>query len=178
MSLSPSLHFPIPHIPCLTYTIPLFQGRPSASSGQVKFLSDTAQIRRLKHTSEKVSKSRSNTLPSTHPGSSDQGWAPGNTKGAGAPSAVPTSPYILPSTTTFSTIRPSATLQKYNFSTADRTILEELKRNISVRAAQFNVKGAGTVDESGIVSQGKKHHPYGQEEAPYPRSYDREVLDL
>ncbi|KAJ3715384.1 hypothetical protein C8R42DRAFT_631982 [Lentinula raphanica] len=88
------------------------------------------------------------------------------------------------------------------FSTADRTILEELKRNISAREAQFVVKGpytnSGNSKNSyksgyggensglgiqfgmgGLVGSGsRKHHPFKKEEVPYPRSYDREVLDL
>ncbi|KAJ3992685.1 hypothetical protein F5050DRAFT_883474 [Lentinula boryana] len=88
------------------------------------------------------------------------------------------------------------------FSTADRTILEELKRNISAREAQFAVKGPYTnygsskngyrgghgggslglgiqLGMGGLgVSGGRKHHPFKKEEVPYPRSYDREVLDL
>lgn len=82
------------------------------------------------------------------------------------------------------------------FSTADRTILEELKRNISARAAQFVVKGgwagcgkpgfgpgggegwgAGGLGGVGIMG-GRKHHPFPKEEVPYPRSYERDVLDL
>ncbi|KAJ6477346.1 hypothetical protein C8R47DRAFT_647080 [Mycena vitilis] len=69
------------------------------------------------------------------------------------------------------------------FSTADRTILQELKRNISARAAQFVIKGGPA--ESGRASSsanairfGTKHHAYSREEVPYPRSYAREVLDL
>lgn len=74
------------------------------------------------------------------------------------------------------------------FSTADRTILEELKRNISVRAAQFVIKGSRSDPSSyttgsfgwgaqGIKS-GKKHHPYSSKEVPYPRNYEKDVLDL
>ncbi|TFK40860.1 hypothetical protein BDQ12DRAFT_721473 [Crucibulum laeve] len=64
------------------------------------------------------------------------------------------------------------------FSTADRTILEELKRNISAKEAQFVIKGAGNTTTGGGLSVGKKYHPYSSEEVPYPRSYDREVVDL
>ncbi|KAJ4482032.1 hypothetical protein J3R30DRAFT_2115173 [Lentinula aciculospora] len=94
------------------------------------------------------------------------------------------------------------TANHLKFSTADRTILEELRRNISAREAQFVVKGPhtnyGSSDNGyrgghgggalglGIqlgmgglgVSGGRKHHPYKKEEVPYPRSYDREALDL
>ncbi|KDQ62491.1 hypothetical protein JAAARDRAFT_170906 [Jaapia argillacea MUCL 33604] len=52
-----------------------------------------------------------------------------------------------------------------DFSTADRTILEELKRNIQARDAQFVVRG------------GRKHHPFLPGEVPYPRDYDRLVVD-
>ncbi|KAH7878089.1 uncharacterized protein C8R40DRAFT_1168134 [Lentinula edodes] len=86
------------------------------------------------------------------------------------------------------------TANNLKFSTADRTILEELKRNISAREAQFIVKGplannsgsdngyrGGGLghDMGGLgVSGGRKHHPFKKEDVPYPRSYDREVLDL
>ncbi|CAK5284078.1 unnamed protein product [Mycena citricolor] len=70
------------------------------------------------------------------------------------------------------------------FSTADRTILKELKRNISARAAQFVIKG-GLDDRSGyqpggasFMRMGAKHHAFDHDEVPYPRSYAREVLDL
>ncbi|KAJ7175947.1 hypothetical protein C8R46DRAFT_1080142 [Mycena filopes] len=73
--------------------------------------------------------------------------------------------------------------QDPKFSTADRAILKELKRNISARAAQFVIKGGPA--ESGRASSasslmrlGTKHHAYTREEVPYPRSYAREVLDL
>lgn len=125
-------------------------------------------------------KTRSNTIPTGVAQSSEREWA-GDIKGAGSSSSVPNSPKLshkTPSATTSDTSRPSTTSQNPQFSTADRTILEELKRNISARAAQFTVKGAGIVDGCGIVRPGKKHHPYRREEAPYPRSYDRQVLDL
>ncbi|KAJ7069768.1 hypothetical protein C8F01DRAFT_1113905 [Mycena amicta] len=69
------------------------------------------------------------------------------------------------------------------FSTADRTILKELKRNISARAAQFVIKGgpAETGRATGGASfmrSGTRHHAYSRDEVPYPRSYAREVLDL
>lgn len=64
------------------------------------------------------------------------------------------------------------------FSTADRTILEELKANIRAREAQFVVKGVGHTIVGGGRSPGKKHHPYSKKEVPYPRSYDTEVVDL
>lgn len=82
------------------------------------------------------------------------------------------------------------------FSTADRTVLEELKRNLNARAAQFVVKngscGSGKSPSgasSGIswgatglgavgVFNGKKHHPFGKDEIPYPRCYEKDVLDL
>ncbi|KZT25388.1 hypothetical protein NEOLEDRAFT_359341 [Neolentinus lepideus HHB14362 ss-1] len=53
-----------------------------------------------------------------------------------------------------------------NLSTPDRTILQELKRSIAARDAQFAVKG------------GKKHHPYPATLVPYPRSYERQVVDF
>ncbi|KAL0580636.1 hypothetical protein V5O48_001366 [Marasmius crinis-equi] len=93
-----------------------------------------------------------------------------------------------------STSRSSSEQFKNNlkFSTADRTILEELKRNLQARASQFVTKG-GTpglnMAETGVASTfnmgkaggvggGRRHHAYPKDEVPYPRSYDREVLDL
>ncbi|ESK90438.1 hypothetical protein Moror_13607 [Moniliophthora roreri MCA 2997] len=83
------------------------------------------------------------------------------------------------------------------FSTADRTILEELKRNIQARASQFVMKGghcsqptggpnssdmdvASTyaIGRLGGVGGVRRHHPYPKKQAPYPRSYERGVLDL
>ncbi|TDL17246.1 hypothetical protein BD410DRAFT_580873 [Rickenella mellea] len=51
------------------------------------------------------------------------------------------------------------------FSTADRTILAELRHSITARESQFIMRG------------GKKHHPYSVMEVPYPRSYERIVVD-
>lgn len=164
-----------------THAVPMFQSRRSTSSGQGRSLSDLTQIRRLKHVSGKASKTRSNTLSPAVAQSSDQGWAAGIIKGAGSSGSVPPSPNLsqkAPSTTTSDGIRLSTTSQNPQFSTADRTILEELKRSITARAAQFTTKGAGIVEGCGVTRPGKKHHPYRREEVPYPRSYDREVLDL
>lgn len=51
------------------------------------------------------------------------------------------------------------------FSTADRAILEELKLGAAARKSQFKMKG------------NKKHHAYLKSEAPYPRNYERPVID-
>ncbi|KAK7469316.1 hypothetical protein VKT23_003797 [Stygiomarasmius scandens] len=85
------------------------------------------------------------------------------------------------------------------FSTADRTILEELKRNINARASQFVMKEAGIERKPsdsgspfgegsssgrstgtlwGSIAGPRKHHPYPKDEVPYPKSYEREILDL
>ncbi|KAK2465367.1 hypothetical protein APHAL10511_002721 [Amanita phalloides] len=64
------------------------------------------------------------------------------------------------------------------FSTVDRKILQELKHNISAREAQFVKKGrCPSFGANGVVA-GKKHHPYSRRDVPYPRNYEREVLDL
>ncbi|KAF7288545.1 Methyltransf-25 domain-containing protein [Mycena chlorophos] len=70
--------------------------------------------------------------------------------------------------------------QDPKFSTADRAILKELKRNMSARAAQFVVKGGPAENARGatLMRSGTKHHAYSRDEVPYPRSYAREVLDL
>lgn len=64
------------------------------------------------------------------------------------------------------------------FSTADRTILEELKAGIRAREAQFVLKGAGETVLGGGRGEGKKHHVHRKEEVPYPRAYGRDVTDL
>ncbi|KAL1702751.1 hypothetical protein EV121DRAFT_209352 [Schizophyllum commune] len=56
------------------------------------------------------------------------------------------------------------------FNTTDRTILQELRRNQSAREAEFVIKG--------LPQHPQKHHPYPRDQVPYPRSYEREVLDL
>ena len=64
-----------------------------------------------------------------------------------------------------------------NFSTLDRTILEELRHSMTARDSQFLFKGPG----GGFGQKGEKgimHHPFTKEEVPYPRSYDRGVIDL
>ncbi|KAF9485800.1 hypothetical protein BDN70DRAFT_459133 [Pholiota conissans] len=64
------------------------------------------------------------------------------------------------------------------FSTADRTILEELTASIRAREAQFKLKGVGHTVLGGGRSPGKKYHPYATDEVPYPRAYGKDVIDL
>ncbi|OJT08089.1 hypothetical protein TRAPUB_1024 [Trametes pubescens] len=52
------------------------------------------------------------------------------------------------------------------FSTLDRAILEELRQKIRAREAQF------------VIRSGRKYHAFPVEDVPYPRSYDRQVVDL
>lgn len=52
------------------------------------------------------------------------------------------------------------------FSTLDRAILEELRQKIRAREAQF------------VIRSGRKYHAFAAEDVPYPRSYDRQVVDL
>lgn len=54
---------------------------------------------------------------------------------------------------------------KAEFSTADRKFLSELRQDLSSKESRF------------IMKNGKKHHPFSIAEVPYPRSYDRLVLD-
>ncbi|THH27875.1 hypothetical protein EUX98_g6306 [Antrodiella citrinella] len=61
-----------------------------------------------------------------------------------------------------SEVTPSSGLQ---FSTADRTILEELKQKILAKDAQFRIRNR------------KRHHPHSAALVPYPTSYDRRILD-
>ncbi|KAF5314914.1 hypothetical protein D9619_006945 [Psilocybe cf. subviscida] len=68
--------------------------------------------------------------------------------------------------------------QGRQFSTADRTILQQLKDSIKAKNAQFVLKGVGQTVLGGGKGSGKKHHPFSPEEVPYPRSYDRDIVDL
>ncbi|KAI8978791.1 hypothetical protein BD414DRAFT_538707 [Trametes punicea] len=52
------------------------------------------------------------------------------------------------------------------FSTLDRAILEELRQKIRAREDQF------------VIRSGRKYHAFPAEEVPYPRSYDRQMVDL
>lgn len=52
------------------------------------------------------------------------------------------------------------------------------KRGLQAREAQFRIKGVGHLTTGGVLSPGKRHHPYSSRVVPYPRSYEREVLDL
>ncbi|KAF9468493.1 hypothetical protein BDZ94DRAFT_1245494 [Collybia nuda] len=165
-----------------------------STSSQGKNLSNLAQIRRRKSTGAKAMKARSNTLPisSTSGKASTTNLtyteAPSNIHnhtGGTASKSAPTTPKIPYKATVPSLAHPLPSLspsviplqQDLKFSTADRTILEELKRNIRVRAAQFTFKGIGNT--VGLVGNcGKKHHPFPMEDVPYPRSFERDVLDL
>ncbi|KAG6849933.1 hypothetical protein H0H93_003462 [Arthromyces matolae] len=163
------------------------QARTSTSSSQGKSFSDLAHIRRRKSTSAKSSKPRPSLLRSpSHP--SDPIIAaplPPETpklsikppKLTHAASAQPSlSPFpLFPPTSGQETPTPHANL---NFSTADRAILEELKQNLRARDAQFVLKGEGSSLGSPLTSRGKKHHAFPPDKVPYPRSYEREVVDL
>ncbi|TBU23182.1 hypothetical protein BD311DRAFT_819838 [Dichomitus squalens] len=52
------------------------------------------------------------------------------------------------------------------FSTVDRTILEELRQKIRAREEQF------------VTRSGRKYHAFSPADVPYPRSYDRQMVDL
>ncbi|KAJ3502866.1 hypothetical protein NLJ89_g8695 [Agrocybe chaxingu] len=77
-----------------------------------------------------------------------------------------------------SQLKPPSNAQDLKFSTADRTILEELKANIQAREAQFKIMGVGHTVVGGGKCAGKKYHPYPKNEVPYPRSYDRLTLGV
>ncbi|KAK0210837.1 hypothetical protein DFS33DRAFT_1406259, partial [Desarmillaria ectypa] len=71
--------------------------------------------------------------------------------------------------------------RKNKFSATDRMTLEELKRTISARDAHFVVKGGLTqswgADAVGSIG-GRRHHPFSRDQVPYPRCYEKDVLDL
>jgi hypothetical protein len=73
---------------------------------------------------------------------------------------VPTQPNRISGTTLVDPAQKDA-----RFSTPDRAILEELKLGAAARESQFKTKG------------NKKHHAYPAKEAPYPRNYERPVMD-
>ncbi|KAI1784677.1 hypothetical protein LXA43DRAFT_1077285 [Ganoderma leucocontextum] len=52
------------------------------------------------------------------------------------------------------------------FSTVDRTILQELRQKIRAREDQF------------VTRAGRKHHAFSPVDVPYPRSYDRQMVDM
>lgn len=170
------------------------QPRVSISSSQGKSLSDFAHIRRRKSTGAKTMKARSNTLPTSPTSAQANTGLSSNTTphiSNSASKSAPTTPKLShkatvpPLANPIPPLPPSTTLKQplaspqpnLKFSTADRTILEELKRNIRARAAQFILKGGSTTRSAGNC-RGKKHHPYPLEEVPYPRNYERDVLDL
>ncbi|RDB17885.1 hypothetical protein Hypma_000730 [Hypsizygus marmoreus] len=171
----------------------------TSSSNQSKSLAGLAHIRRRKSTSAKAIKARSNTLPgpsgrAAAVSGSGTIHASSSSKSKSTPpsKSAPTTPKLSHKTSTYPEVPPlialppAATNQhlpavlhaNLKFSTADRTIMEELKRNIRAREAQFIIKGMGATVGPDICCPGKKHHAYPPEEAPYPRNYEREVIDL
>jgi hypothetical protein len=103
------------------------------------------------------------------------------------PSTMTAKPNLATNTRPFPSVPPpiqKSKSQPPQFSTADRTILEELKRNISAKAAQFVIKGStqGGITGGTVIGMGKRgggrHHPFRKEDVPYPRCYEREAIDL
>ncbi|KAH9480652.1 hypothetical protein JR316_0007252 [Psilocybe cubensis] len=64
------------------------------------------------------------------------------------------------------------------FSTADRTVLAGIREGQQAMERQFVIKGVGHNVIGGGRSAGKRYHPFSRREVPYPRSYDREVVDF
>ncbi|KAJ6559101.1 hypothetical protein DFH09DRAFT_519405 [Mycena vulgaris] len=186
------------------------QPRPSISSSSILSFHDMALLRRRKSTGAKAPQSRSPPVASSSafPAASSRASTSTNN-----PSKSPSSsPKVLHKTPSAATVRPplpkassgpvptvssiettspppqhralaQAAAHDPKFSTADRTILKELKRNISARAAQFVIKGGPaesgrTTSGASFTRLGTKHHAYSREEVPYPRSYAPEVLDF
>lgn len=50
--------------------------------------------------------------------------------------------------------------------------------SIRAREGQFALKGIGHLALGGGQCRGKKYHSYPSKEVPYPRSYEKEVVDL
>ncbi|KAG2009833.1 hypothetical protein CC2G_012717 [Coprinopsis cinerea AmutBmut pab1-1] len=169
------------------------QTRVSTSS--TKTLSDFALIRRRKSTGSRPSKSRSNSHPTPPKVQTRAPSSQSLVNGPGYEVATPKTAKSISSTAAVSSSdvywhgigtgsqtqsrdEGETTSSNTKFSTADRTILEELKRNLHARDAQFVMKGVGVHLVDGTISPGKKHHPYTTKDVPYPRSYEREVIDL
>lgn len=66
----------------------------------------------------------------------------------------------------------------FNFSTADRTILRQLRFFKDAHDKEFIIKGKGFHQQGGGVTPGKIHHAYQEKDAPYPRCYDSRAQDL
>ncbi|KAJ6508674.1 hypothetical protein C8R45DRAFT_1069337 [Mycena sanguinolenta] len=184
--------------------------RTSVSHSSASALAEMALLRRRKSTGAKAPTSP--LVPHTHttnsPRPSTSPLAPNTSPSKTAPRVLSKAPPAsaarrpsipersssgpvptLASIDSMDTITPHnlANLQDPKFSTADRTILVELKRNISARAAQFVIKGgpAGAAPGERALGRsastkraGSKHHAYNRDDVPYPRSYAREALDL
>jgi hypothetical protein len=123
-----------------------------------------------------------------------------------APPPPPPPPPPLPPAAAASTIAPTLAPTpgaspgrpgKPNFNTTDRTILEELQRTIRARENQFVPRGPYAPRSTSLVGQcsdsgtgmrmghmwersrgGGRHHPFPKEDVPYPRNYEREIIDL
>ncbi|KAJ7695643.1 hypothetical protein B0H17DRAFT_1054971 [Mycena rosella] len=189
------------------------QPRPSISSSSILSFQDMALLRRRKSTGTKAPQSRPTTSPPVPSGSGLPNGSPRASTSTNNPSKSPSSsPKVLHKTPSTLTVRPplpkaasgpvptissvetisppvhppaqeQISAQDPKFSTADRTILKELKRNISARAAQFVIKGGPAergraTNGASFTRLGTRHHVYNREEVPYPRSYAREVLDF
>ncbi|KAG5652893.1 hypothetical protein H0H81_003257 [Sphagnurus paluster] len=177
---------------------PITEKRPSprvsTSSSQPKSLSEIAHLRRRKSTGTKA-KSRSNTIPGPYTSTQvpEASSVASKHQSVPPPHKLVSSSKPVPTTTKLShriSVRPAPPIPSplseqcpappqtnLKFSTADRTILEELKRNLKARESLFVMKGDGTLG-SHLGSRGKKHHAYSPNEVPYPRNYEREVIDL
>lgn len=57
-------------------------------------------------------------------------------------------------------------------------MLAGIKEGQRAMERQFVIKGVGHTVLGGGRSAGKRCHPFSRREVPYPRSYDREVVDL
>ncbi|KAG6915147.1 hypothetical protein DXG01_013042 [Tephrocybe rancida] len=165
------------------------QTRISTSSGQGKTLSDITHIRRRKSTSAKAAKTRSALFGPPHLSLDPSGSghasidsarlsAKSATKLTHTTSSRPSLPPLTTSPTFTNQDRPLTTPQEDRFSTADRTIQQGLKEKREAKEAEFVKKGEGSSLVPALGFGGKRHHKFPKEEVPYPRSYEREVIDL
>ncbi|KAG6814225.1 hypothetical protein H0H92_015340 [Tricholoma furcatifolium] len=162
-----------------------YSGHVPVTTGH-KAQPDANQVRRRKSTSAKSSKARSALfgLSSYRSGDSSgsshvysEGGRSSSKSASKLSHAASSSRPPLSPLQSFSTLDATSHANR-NLSTTDRTILKELQRNLEAKDAQFVMKGEGNSLVSPLGRGGKKHHAYSHEVVPYPRSYDREVIDL
>lgn len=150
------------------------QTRSSTSSNQGKSPSDVKPFRRRKSTSAKAAKPRFTFFASS--------FSTGHPSGSRNPpledveSSIESAYKLTHTASSRARLPPSVLLPKingYDTPTESRQNLEFLPAD-----PHFIVKGEGTSSCLPLAHRGKKHHAFPPEKIPYPRNYEREVVDL